>query len=84
MQKLIGIVIIVIAIWVGIEVYTQGIDGAFGGVFASLSSNETQPDQNSAQQTPTENRTVPRRVGDRVQEHLDQGAARIDEQAEKE
>ncbi len=81
MQKLVGIIIIVVAIWVGIEVYTQGIDGAFGGVFATFSSGAA-PEKSA--QAPTENRTVPRRVGDRVQAHMDQGAARIDEQAEKE
>ena len=37
MQKVFGIAFIVIAIWVGLEVFTKGTDGAFGGALATLS-----------------------------------------------
>jgi len=31
---------VVLAIWVGIELHTNGVDGAFGGIFASADSSE--------------------------------------------
>ena len=31
---------VVLAIWVGFEVHTNGVDGAFGGVFASADEGE--------------------------------------------
>jgi hypothetical protein len=34
MGKIFGILFIVVAIWVALEVFTEGVDGAFGGVFA--------------------------------------------------
>ena len=43
MEKLFGIILIVAAIWVGAKVYTEGTRDAFGGVFAFLSSEETEP-----------------------------------------
>ncbi|HBZ70890.1 MAG TPA: hypothetical protein DEP35_14590 [Deltaproteobacteria bacterium] len=38
MQKIFGILLIVLAIWVAIEVFTKGMDGAFGGLLADHSS----------------------------------------------
>lgn len=35
MGRLIALILIVLGIWVGVEVYTEGIGGAFGGIFAS-------------------------------------------------
>jgi hypothetical protein len=35
MQKIFGILLILLLVWVGIEVFTKGTDGAFGGIFAS-------------------------------------------------
>lgn len=86
MQKLIGIIIIVIGIWVGIEVYTQGVDGAFGGIFASLGGGGDAPSQASqpdaAPSAPKAHSSVVQRAGDRVQGHIDQGEERINEQVE--
>jgi hypothetical protein len=33
------IAIIIIALWVAVEAYTEGLDGAFGGMFASAVTN---------------------------------------------
>lgn len=84
MQKLMGIVLMVVGIWVGIEIYTQGIDGAFGGIFASSRGAGEQTTLSTQPTTPPDNRTVVRRAGDRVQSHMDEGAARIEEQVEQE
>jgi hypothetical protein len=37
MQKVFGILFILLAIWIGIEVFTKGTDVAFGGLFAGHS-----------------------------------------------
>ena len=34
MQKIFGILVIVLGVWVGMEVYTKGTHAALGGVFA--------------------------------------------------
>ena len=36
MQKVFGILVIVLGVWVGMEVYTKGTHAAFGGIFASF------------------------------------------------
>ncbi len=35
MGKIFGILLIVVGVWVGITVFTEGTDRAFGGLFAS-------------------------------------------------
>lgn len=35
MGKIFGILVIVIGIWVGLTIFNEGTDAAFGGVFAS-------------------------------------------------
>ena len=34
MAKILGILLLVGAVWLGVEVMTKGTDGAFGGIFA--------------------------------------------------
>ena len=70
MGKMFGILAIVVGIWIGIEVYTKGMDAAFGGVFAGLtdpvSDYEPSPDGRSPAQ----------RIGDKVQDSINLGAER--------
>lgn len=40
MRRILGILLLVIGIWVGMEVYNEGVDGAFGGALAFLSDGE--------------------------------------------
>jgi hypothetical protein len=44
MAKAFGILLIVIGVWVGAEVFTKGVDGAFGGAFSIL-SGESAPEE---------------------------------------
>jgi hypothetical protein len=48
MGKAFGILVIVVGVWVGAEIYTQGVEGAFGGLFAGFvapaASDEGEPD----------------------------------------
>lgn len=41
MRRLIGFGSIVLLVWAAVEVYTKGVDGAFGGRLASSGSVET-------------------------------------------
>jgi hypothetical protein len=51
MGKAIAITLIVIAIWVGLTVYSQGPDQAFGGLFARI-LDSSQLDAPAARSTP--------------------------------
>lgn len=35
MGRVIGILLFVIALWVGLQIFTEGRDGAFGGAFSA-------------------------------------------------
>ena len=39
MGKVLGILLAAVSVWVMVEVYTEGVSGAFGGAFASLSGD---------------------------------------------
>jgi len=39
MGKILGILLIVVAIWVGLTIFNEGTDAAFGGLFASSSKD---------------------------------------------
>jgi len=49
MGKAFGLVLIVVGLWVGLEIYTKGTQGAFGGVLAGESAQAPE-----AQQAPME------------------------------
>ncbi len=66
MGKLIGLTLIVGLGWVGMEIYNEGIDGAFGGLFSSEKEAEAAVHYIS----------TPQRVGDRVKLSLQQDEAR--------
>lgn len=70
MGKLFAIVLIVIAVWVGLTVYTQGTDQAFGGLFARFSGS-------SALDAPA-TRSTPHRAGDAFQRAYDESEDRVD------
>ena len=56
MGKIFGILLIVIGIWVGLTVFREGTDAAFGGLFAGARSEPGD----------TAGRPLPRRVEDSV------------------
>ncbi len=60
MGKIIGILMVVGMAWVGNEVYTKGVEDAFGGIF----SNEP------AMQAAEELQSTPERAGQRVEESM--------------
>lgn len=56
MGKVFGILLIVVAVWVGLTIFNEGTDAAFGGLFAG--SGEAVADGSG--------RPLPRRVEERV------------------
>jgi len=67
MGKLIGLMLIVLGVWVGIEIYDKGVDQAFGGLFAWFDA-PLQTDQHRG--------SLAQRVGAKVQSDIDAGAQR--------
>ena len=64
MGRLVSIIVIALAVWVVAEVYTKGVDGAFGGMFASWNDPIVKvPD--------TDGRTLGQQVGEHVQTTID-------------
>ena len=59
MGRIFGILLMVIGLWVGAEVYTEGVDGAFGGRLAFLVEGE-------GESGPADTRTTGVRVHDAV------------------
>ena len=70
MGKLFAIVLIVVAVWVGLTVYTQGTDQAFGGLFARFSGSSTLDSPAT--------RSAPHRAGDAFQRAYDESEDRVD------
>ena len=70
MAKVFGILLIVLGVWVGLEIYTKGTHGAFGGIFAGafepVSDYQAAPDGRSPVQ----------RITDQVRGDIERGAER--------
>ena len=60
MGRIFGILLIGLGIWVGLEIYLEGTQNAFGGAFAT----------HGAAEAPRDPRTTPQRAGDAVQNSL--------------
>ncbi len=49
MGSVLKIAAIVLVLWVGFELHTSGVDGAFGGIFASANSSESEDTRSISQ-----------------------------------
>lgn len=67
MGRIFGLLMIVAGMYLGAEIYTKGIDHAFGGVLAGLND----PLQSQTGGHPADQRTLGQRVGDHVQADID-------------
>lgn len=74
MGKAFGILLIVAAVWVGLEVYTEGVRGAFDGRLAFLA-----PD--TAVDEDTEHRWAGERAADAFRGARDRRIERVERQA---
>ncbi len=72
MAKAFGILFIVGLVWVGLEVYTEGTHGAFGGVFASFTDEPAPTDE--------ERVSTPQRAGRAWERAQDTASDRLERQ----
>jgi hypothetical protein len=70
MGRVLGIFLMVVAIWAGVEVYNEGVGGAFGGVFSRLPGA-------SSLEAPA-NRSTPDRAADAFQRAYNKSEERVD------
>ena len=69
MVKLFKIVLILLCVWTAVEVYSEGVNGAFGGLFAGLDG--------SVLEAPA-NRSTPDRAADAFQRAYNKSETRVD------
>ena len=70
MGRIAVIGVMVLAIWVGLTVYNEGVDRAFGGLFAGFADS-------SALDAPAD-RSTPDRAADAFQRAFDKSEKRVD------
>ncbi len=70
MGRLFSIFFIVVAIWTAVEVYSEGVGGAFGGLFSRLPGA-------SSFEAPA-NRSTPDRAADAFQRAYNKSEERVD------
>lgn len=73
MGKVFGILLIVVALWIGLTLFTEGTDAAFGGIFASNENDVADPS----------GRPLPRRVEESVRKAYRAQEARIENRGEE-
>jgi hypothetical protein len=73
MGKVFGILLIVVVVWVGLTIFNEGTDAAFGGLFAG--SGREVADGSG--------RPLPRRVEERVRKSYREHEAQIESRAEE-
>jgi hypothetical protein len=86
MGKMFGILLVILAIWVGLTVYDKGVDRAFGGLFAGskkeaphrVATTRVEPDASVSDEPEERARPAPitERVRERVTGSMEQGARR--------
>jgi hypothetical protein len=69
MAKVFGILLILLGIWAGSEIYTKGAANAFGGALVALGFEEEDPE-------PAESQSLGQRAGSTVQRAHDEADAR--------
>jgi hypothetical protein len=76
MGKLIGLILLVLCVWVAIEVYEKGMDGAFGGAFAWVSAPLPADRESAGAAREAHSASTAQRIGTKVQSDIDAGARR--------
>jgi hypothetical protein len=77
MGKAFALALMVLSLWVGVSLYTEGWDHAFGGALAKLGFVETRSDPGAAEGKAITNR-VRERVGTLYREHEERTRRSID------
>jgi hypothetical protein len=71
MGKILGILAIVLGVWIGAEVLTEGVDHAFGGIFVKLGMSTSSGERIDPD-------TVPVRAAERYRRGFDRGIERVE------
>lgn len=74
MGRIFGILFIVLAVWTGVEIYNEGMSGAFGGTFVRLGLAEEDVELDDV--------PVAGRAARRLNELYQESGDRVDRQAE--
>ena len=74
MGRIFGILFIVLAVWTGVEIYNEGMSGAFGGAFVRLGLAE--------EDVELDDMPVAGRAAHRLNALYDESGDRVDRQAE--
>jgi hypothetical protein len=69
MGKIFGILMLVIGVWIGMEIFTKGTEAAFGGLLA-MGGGPVHEVPGQPHRTPVQ------RIGARVQEQINAGSVR--------
>jgi hypothetical protein len=82
LSRLFGLILFVLALYVGITIYTEGVEGAFGGIFVTLGMHSATTDPGGTDPYGLESRPsatpIIRRVEDRWREYIETPGRRID------
>ena len=65
MSRLLGLILFVLAVWAGVEIFDKGVDGAFGGLFTGFRTPAA-----------TQSGSLPQRIGAKVRADMERGAQR--------
>ena len=71
MRKVVAISLLVLALWTGAEVYKEGVDGAFNGLFAKGAGHRMTPGE------PVAERATSHRTADAFQRAYDKSEDRV-------
>lgn len=72
MKRIFGFLLMVLAVWIGVEFYTKGADAAFGGVFAGALDPVADYQADPGGRSPTQ------KIEDRVRSDIRRGFERSD------
>ena len=72
MNRIFGLLLMVLAVWIGVEFYTKGADAAFGGIFAGAL------DPVADYQADPDGRSPTQKIEDRVRSDMRRGFERSD------
>jgi len=73
MGRIIGMTLIVLAVWAAAEMYSEGLDGAFGGVLAS--GHEPSSDSSTSDRSADAFQRAYNKSEERVEKLLEQDAS---------
>jgi len=75
MAKMFGVLLIVLGVWIGMEIYTKGMHDAFGGAFARF-EEPIHPSGRTSYDQGAERGSLARRVGAKVESDIKAGERR--------